>query len=40
MARQFFKYANPMSCDNIPQGVKALDPDDDEDYVLTPETVL
>ena len=34
------KYAAPMSCDNSPQNIVALDLDNDEHYVLTPKPVL
>ena len=37
---QIFNYATPMSCDNNPQNVIALDPDTDKQYVLTPKPVL
>ena len=40
ITRQTFNYATPISCDNNPQNVIALDPDLDEHYVLTPKPVL
>ena len=33
--RQNFDYATPISCDNIPQNVIAMEPDNDEHRVLT-----
>ena len=38
--RQTFNYATPISCKNNPKNVIALDPDNDESYVLTPRPVL
>ena len=35
-----FNYATPKSCDNIPENVIAIAPDNYEHYVLTPKPVL
>ena len=40
ISKQTFKYSTPISCDNIPQNVMALNLDTDEHYVLTPKAVL
>ena len=40
ITRQNFNYATPISCNNNPQQVIALDPDNDEQYVRTPKPVL
>ena len=40
ITRQTFKYATPKSCLENPQKVRALDPDNDEHFVLTPEPVF
>ena len=33
--RKIFNYASLISCDNVPQKFKELDPDNDEHYLLT-----
>ena len=38
--RQTFNYATPISCENKPQSVKALDIDNYEHYVLIPKPIL
>ena len=40
ITREIFKNATPISCDNTPQNVIALDLDTNEHYVLPPERVL
>ena len=40
IGNQTFTYDTPVSCDNNPQKVIALDPQIDEHYLLTPERVF
>ena len=40
ITKKIFNYGTPLTCDNIPQNVVALDLDFDEQYVLTPKLVL
>ena len=39
IARQTFEYANQIPCENNPQNVISFDPDTDQYYVLTPQSI-
>ena len=39
ITRQTFDYATPITCENNPQNITALDPDTDQYYFLTPKPI-